>query len=301
MNKLYEIENGNLHTTIYDDGTKIREFDGTPAPIYPESIDVKITDYCDLGCAYCHEMSTKEGKDGLLSELAGLLKDLPSGTELALGGGAPQKHKNLGMILTFAKARGLIANMTINQNHLKPDQKVIEDMIENNLIKGLGISYNSNKLDMIEHFMSMYSHVVIHMIMGVNTLSQLEGLMAMSKRIGKPLKVLLLGYKEYGRGTNYHSEKVENNKYGWYIGLAKYFKKEDLILSFDNLAIRQLNLKRYFTEEGWNKFYMGDDGQFTMYLDAVKQTYAKSSTSPERKTFKGRNIVDIFSEIRGTN
>jgi len=296
--KLFEIENGNLHTTIYDDGTKVREFEGTPNPEFPESIDVKITNYCDLACAYCHENSTKEGEHAFLSDLLPLFVDLPQGTELAIGGGAPQKHPNLGLILAFAKARGLIANMTINQNHLKPDQKKIEHLIKYDLIKGLGISYNSNNLEMIEHFMSMYSHVVIHMIMGVNTLAQLDRLIKLSEKINKPLKVLLLGYKEFGRGIEYHSEKIDSKKYEWYIGLAKYFKKENLVLSFDNLAIKQLNLKRYFTDEGWDKFYMGDDGQFTMYVDGVRQTYARSSTSSKRQSFIDKNIKDMFQEIR---
>ena len=84
--KLFEIENGNLHTTIYDDGTKVREFEGTPNPEFPESIDVKITNYCDLACAYCHENSTKEGEHAFLSDLLPLFVDLPQGTELAIGG-----------------------------------------------------------------------------------------------------------------------------------------------------------------------------------------------------------------------
>lgn len=55
-------KNGNTSVTLYNDGTKVREYEGTPNIVHPESIDVKITNYCDLGCAYCHESSTTEGK-----------------------------------------------------------------------------------------------------------------------------------------------------------------------------------------------------------------------------------------------
>lgn len=45
--------NGNTTVTIEKDGTKTREYDNVPSPLHPESIDVKITNYCDMGCNYC--------------------------------------------------------------------------------------------------------------------------------------------------------------------------------------------------------------------------------------------------------
>ena len=54
--------NGNTLVTIYEDGTKVREYDGTPVPVHPESMDVKITNACDAGCRYCHEKSVPSGK-----------------------------------------------------------------------------------------------------------------------------------------------------------------------------------------------------------------------------------------------
>lgn len=41
---LHRYQNGNYTVTLYEDGTKVREFpdDRAPAPEYPESIDVKI-------------------------------------------------------------------------------------------------------------------------------------------------------------------------------------------------------------------------------------------------------------------
>lgn len=46
--------NGDYTFTIYSDGTLVRETDvENPKVIHPSSIDVKVTDYCDMGCAYC--------------------------------------------------------------------------------------------------------------------------------------------------------------------------------------------------------------------------------------------------------
>ena len=53
MNLLHEYINGNYTIKLYDDGTKERIYDSDPCPIFPESMDVKITDYCDANCQFC--------------------------------------------------------------------------------------------------------------------------------------------------------------------------------------------------------------------------------------------------------
>ena len=48
----------------------------------------------------------------------------------------------------------------------------------------------------------------------------------------------------------------------------------------------------------WEEFYMGDDGNFTMYIDLVNQEFAKSSVSTERYPIT-ENIRDMFNKIKG--
>ena len=67
-------------------------------------------------------------------------------------------------------------------------------------------------------------------------------------------------------------------------------------MSFDNLALKQLNIKQYLTEEEWSRFYCGSDGSFTMYIDAIEQKYAMSSTNPNKYDLVG-NMKDIFANI----
>ena len=66
MTKTYK--NGNTIVSISDDGTKVRYVpDNAPAmPVYPESIDMKISNRCEMGCAQCHEQSTATGKQANL-------------------------------------------------------------------------------------------------------------------------------------------------------------------------------------------------------------------------------------------
>ena len=89
MELLYRYQNGNVEVSLFDDGTKIQEWpdEEQPKPKFPVSMDVKITNYCDLNCKFCHEMSTTSGKHGNLDKLFTFLQELPNGTELAIGGG----------------------------------------------------------------------------------------------------------------------------------------------------------------------------------------------------------------------
>lgn len=280
-------QNGNTKVTIHPDGTKVRVYEDVPQIVHPESIDVKITDYCDLGCAYCHESSTIKGVHGDLDLLLEVLKDLPAGVELAIGGGNPMSHPGLFNFLKECKVRGFICNLTINQGHVKRYKEDIESLIGDDLIKGLGISITNNNFKEIESL--KYPHTVYHVIAGVNDVSILDRLIGLTY-----CKVLVLGYKQFGLGVGYYNDKVAAGLIGWYQQLPRYVGK--CVLSFDNLAIEQLNIRRLFTKEGWEKFYMGDDFQFTMYIDAVKKEFAPTSRSYKRQSFNDVALLEFFAD-----
>lgn len=312
-NLLYSYKNGNVNVSLYSDGTSIREYEGEPNPTHPCSMDVKITNKCggvyfengvekwENPCAWCHEKSNPDGEHGDLDKLLDVLKAVPAGVEIAIGGGAPQQHPQLLPFLQELKSRGLVANMTINQKHFKSDNNIIINMIKNDLIKGVGCSFNAKQfLPDILPALQATDNLVFHVIMGINPVSDIELLYNFCRENNKKCKILILGYKQYGFGLNYYlkNKHIEDNKYQWFIKLAKHFKQKDLVLSFDNLAIDQLNLKRYFTDEGWDKFFMGRDGIFTMYIDAVKQQYAKSSTTPNRISFDDMSLLEFFKSLK---
>ena len=109
-------------------------------------------------------------------------------------------------------------------------------------------------------------------------------------------KILVLGYKKFGRGIDFYDDKIDEEIKRWYMYLPKYIGK--CLISFDNLAIEQLNMKRLFTDEGWNKFYMSDDFTFSMYIDAVKQEYASTSRSSERTSWGDYPLIEYFQKFR---
>jgi len=284
--------NGNVKVQIFDDGTKIREYQKIPKVNFPESIDIKITNYCDMGCAYCHENSNTQGKHGNLDFLLTILKELPAGVELAIGGGNPLAHPDLVDFLKTLKVKGIIANITVNQGHVDRYKGLIKYLIFEDLIKGVGISIINKNLTPLKWLHQISENIVYHIIAGINMPSIIDEII----KITNNPKILILGYKTFGRGIKFYNPNIEENIKQWYRSTSNYIGK--VILSFDNLAIEQLKIKRLFTDEGWDMFYMGDDFQFSMYIDAVKQEYAPTSRSFIRQNFKNYNLIKYFKQFK---
>ena len=283
--------NGNYKVAIFNDGTKIRHTDDNYWNArFPENIDLKITNMCDMRCPYCHENSTINGKHGEIMNMA-FVNTLMPFTEIALGGGNIFTHPDLIPFLKKLKALNIFANITVNQYHFMANLELINKLIEEDLIKGLGVSL-MNATDEFISEISKFENAVIHIINGVEMVSNLQ------KLYDKNLKVLILGYKEFRRGKDYYSSVVE---------LRKDMLKEELpnlvnhfqVVSFDNLALEQLDVKTLLGEK-WEQFYMGDDGQFTMYIDAVTETFARSSIMPVADRLPlTNNINDMFKIVKG--
>ena len=51
------------------------------------------------------------------------------------------------------------------------------------------------------------------------------------------------------------------------------------------------------SDKDYKEFYMGDDGSFTMYVDAVNRQFAKSSVSTERYDLMD-DIADMFKIVK---
>ena len=240
----------------------------------------------------CHENSTPDGLHGDIMNLKFIETLLPY-TELALGGGNPLTHPDLIPFLEKCKALKLIPSMTINQIHfMKPEyEELIDKLVSEKLIYGLGISLTRATDEFITR-VKKYPNAVIHIINGVQSMSEVR------KLYDHHLKVLILGYKMFRRGIEYFSEAVATTKNEYYAELGEMLKHFDVV-SFDNLALNQLEVKRLLTDDEWNEFYMGDDGQMTCYIDCVNKQYARSSTAPiEDRRELLDDIKPMFEHIR---
>ena len=114
------------------------------------------------------------------------------------------------------------------------------------------------------------------------------------------MKILILGYKQKGRGLPYYKDNNQMilDNIAWLeSGIAEIADKF-LIVSFDNLAITQLNMRDKFSDEDWEMFYAGDDGTVTFYIDLVSGTFARSSLSNIHYPIGNKSIDEMFQIVR---
>ena len=278
--------NGNYTVKLYSDGTKIKKTKADKfIASFPDSMDLKITDYCDMNCPMCHEKSSVNGREGNLNEK--FLSTLKRGTELAIGGGNPLSHKELVPFLERMKKQGIICNLTVNEAHLAKNQAFVEELISKKLIYGLGVSikaYNQKAVD----FARANKNTVLHIINGIFT--------DFDKISNQDLKILILGYKKFGKGKEYFNEEIKENMSKTKERLISLLDKFECI-SFDNLALKQLDVRSIIPEAEYDSMYMGDDGEATMYIDLVNREFAMSSTSEMRYPLED-NIIPMFKKIQ---
>lgn len=284
-------KNGNYMVYINPEtGDKIRNSRGNKfMPLFAENCDVTITERCDGQCAFCYAGCTPDGKHGDLN--AKFLDTLHPYTELAINGN-DMSHPDLIPFLEKMKARMVFVNVTINQKHFEQHFELIKDLQQKGLIKGVGVSLNKTTSQFIQRVKSV-RNVVIHVINGIVTRDDWYNLQ------NNDLDVLILGYKTTGRGDDYlckNQGKVERNQEWLRESLPLSFNKFRTV-EFDNLALEQLDVQSMVSEDLWNAHYMGDDGDFTFFINLVGGYFAENSTSSIHYPLMD-DVVDMFNVIR---
>ena len=294
---MYCYKNGSYLVMILDDGTKIRyNKSNIYKPSRVESMDIKITNQCDMGCSMCHENSVPDGKHANLNDSFSIINSIPPYTELAIGGGNPFSYPQLKLFLRICKERKFIANITVNKYHFLKNYDYIEYLYLNNYINGIGISV----FDITDEEINLIKKVdgVCHVIIGVTPIE------VMKKLADNNIKVLVLGYKNFRRGEKHYQDfknEIDTSINIWSDFITKAIKEKYYsVISFDNLAIKQLNLKEKLSTEEWDSFFMGDDGidgefsSASMYIDLVEQKFALNSCAPLDERY---NCKDFNNDV----
>jgi hypothetical protein len=237
----------------------------------PDLIDLKITDYCDAGCKYCYQDSTTKGKHAsyeYISSLLYALRDLEV-FEVAIGGGEPFKHPDILNILKLSREHGILPNISTRNLEWMTDIPSITTV--DKCVGKVGFSC-SNEDDVhallyhIEKSGLSNSKFVVHYVLGSSPIDEFKKMINLID--DAYLGILLLGYKDVGRGCNFNpydnSQWAQCLKNRWIeIGvdtcIAKEYKKE-----LENLGVSGL-------------MYYEDEGKTSMYIDAVEKKVAKSS------------------------
>ena len=280
---------------------------------FPDSIDLKITDKCSIGCPFCHESSTPRGNTADLRLLQRVLGQLPQGfpIEIALGGGDILECPTLTLPLIkwLKEDQGRIVAGTFNvrsllRNLTEDDTKIIRslDSIGISITRQLTVE-EKNALCM---YISCATSWVYHVILGIISPTDLRNILMDVTPWSD--RVLILGYKQFGRGrsmnpltpeliTEYRDIiwEVSQEKSNLTYANTKRMKHIKAI-GFDNLALEQLDLKNHIHPQVWEKLYLGDEFTNTMYVDGVKGEFAPTSRSTERVSWNNIGLVEYFKK-----
>lgn len=161
---------------------------------------------------------------------------------------------------------------------------LLVELVEKKLINAIGVSVFNPSEELITMIKTI-PNTVVHCILGVITIDKIK------EMYDKGVRLLLLGFKATNRGEAF----MEKCGFGIYYNINEvnnalpeiinHFK----VVSFDNKALEQLNVRRLMGEDEYNMFYMGDDGvsgrmtSATMFIDMVDNTF--SFNSMERLQF----------------
>ena len=211
------------------------------------------------------------------------------------GGGNVLEHPDLIPFLQKLQDKKVITNITLNQIHFENNIELLKMLSDKRLIYGIGVSLVNPTQDFIIKVKD-FKNAVIHVINGIFSEYDYEALK------GQGLKILILGYKNLRRGSDYfsiHNEDIFNNS-KWLENNMNEMINKFLVISFDNLAIDQLHIKdrwKEFSDKEWDEFYAGDDGGFTYYIDMVERKFARSSTAAFDKRYDLLDNVDEMFKV----
>lgn len=297
--------NGNYRVKIYNDGTKIRTTDDNHfTPSFAESMDMKVTDKCDGKCNFCYANAYPTGRSVDMNDedVLKFLDSIHPYTEVAINMN-DMTWNELPVLLKRLSSNKVIVNGTINIRHLTPKNRAyIEVWQKSGMLKGVGISILTRQdLEAVPGVMQDIDNTVFHVVCGLIDEDFIDTIIHDDRFRG--MKLLVLGYKAIdGKGYDYfmfNKQSIMDNTEMLRHNLLRLFSSVETI-SFDNLAIDQLMIKDIIDKKEWDRYYMGDEGEFTYYVDMVNHRFSPSSTASNVFEFdiEGRSSAECFKKVR---
>ena len=318
--------NGNYVVVVFPNGSRIKFNDSDKMiPAFADNIDLTITYQCDAGCTFCYQGCTPDGEYAHLRRMSKFLDSIPPFTQVAIGLN-DLTHPDLRDFLVELSKRNVIANGTVNILHAIREQEKLESYQEQKLIYGLGISYNGRynddiPIDSLIKTVQSFKNVVVHTIAGVIPIPYLRELE------GHDLNLLILGYKTTGRGSSYqHWDIIDRYQADMGLWLQEKLQSKNNELRsicFDTAALKlyhdtifcdeskigelddnptSINYKvpygRYLTQEEYDQYYAGADGEYTFFIDLVKRRFGKNSSTSYQTYYNIPESYDVKEMFR---
>ena len=287
--------NDGTHWVLFNrsTGAKIRfSFEQTQKPITkaltPELVDIKITDFCPFGCAYCYQGSTHKGKHAekqVLSSLPSILGGMKV-FEVAIGGGEPTLHPDFISMLGNFRYYNIVPNFTTKSLAWLRDEKQRKPILE-----ACGaFAYSVTRATDVHELVKMlhkydietdgYSYkpakATVQYVLECG--GDLEGILRAASNAG--LRITLLGFKDTGFGKDF--KKVSED---WIeiVQKVKEDKSRWLNLGVDTAIIQKYGNEIKSKLGVHDALFTAQEGKFSMYIDAVEKRVAPSSYCAENQ------------------
>jgi hypothetical protein len=266
------------HWTLFNrnSGTKFRisfEGDAAAKSLAPELVDLKITDFCDIGCPFCYQNSTPKGVHAEKNYLEMLLSSLGQMRvfEVAIGGGEPTMHPHFAELLKGCRHREITPNFTTKSTRWMdgPDAAAIIERC-GGFAYSIGATHEALAVFKRVAKLGDAALAKLHFqyVMGSTELEDFASILNLAGTLHVPLT--LLGYKQVGRGPAF---KVHDYSL-WGEIVAK--ERPRPRLSIDTaLAATSGQVLADLKVPSW--LYDVQEGKHSMYIDAVTKRIAPSS------------------------
>ncbi len=264
----------------------------------PELVDLKITNYCAGGCAFCYQSSTIKGQHAPLETIkryVDLLRD--AGVfEIAIGGGEPTDHPDFIEILQYIYSVGMVANFTTFSDRWLDNEELLK--VASTAVGGIGVSvHNADGIKLVEKIKAAFEvgrtydrrpivsaqHVVGSTFLG-------ETGAVISAAFEKRLPILLLGYKEVGFGKKFQRYD------GGEVVLALKLAIEGKATTTVSVDTALVDLYPGFIEAigAPQALVTSPEGAFSCYIDAVTNRMGPSSyVEPKTMTAVPANVEEF--------
>ena len=236
----------------------------------PELVDIKISDYCSIGCSFCYQNSGLEGKHGTLKNLSFVAKELGKAKvlEVALGGGETTEHPDFVEIVKLFHREGVVPNFTTKKPAaIRTFWPEIGDIVG-------GVAYSAETPGQIVSCRKLLENHVpldrinLHYVMGLQSSEGFKDYMRAASENG--FRVTLLGYKTSGRGS-----LAVHQKYDWWIDSVNDLIREGNCPTFsiDTPLAKEFQDRIPVSK----KFFHTEEGKVSLYIDAVAMLMGASS------------------------
>jgi hypothetical protein len=261
----------------------------------PELVDVKITDYCPFGCAFCYQDSTLSGSHGNAGWIHSLVYKLQQLRvfEVAIGGGEPTLHPDFVDILRDFRNNGIVPNFTTKSLGWLRDEKQRTDI----LAHAGAFAFSADTAKEVEDLITALPKdslgtpygtptvcATIQHVIGVAEEPEFRKILNICAK--NCLPVTLLGYKQVGRGPQFGVKSS-----------AKWLKIVSAVAAKHPWF--RIGIDTALADRHWDELLEAGvpeqcltrtEGQFSCYVDAVAQTLNTSSYTKN----PGITIQDIY-------